>query len=84
MIHKVALQGAAKAAILHCYHLVSLHQGRLINQALVNVEGGHVVDDDRTPEVLLLMLGLKDVLEQSGLAGTEEAAEQRHWQQVIC
>ena len=51
-LDKVVLQGAAEAAVLHCDHLVALYEGRLVDQALVNVEGGQVVDDDGASEFL--------------------------------
>ena len=83
LVDKVALESAAEAAVLHRNHLVALHESRLVNQTLVNVEGGHVVDNDSTPEVLLLMLRLQNVLHQSCLAGPQEATEQGHRQEVF-
>ena len=72
------LQSAADAAVLHPDHgLVGLDQRRVVDQTLVDVELGHVVDDDGALEVLLVVLGLEDVLQQRGLAGAQEPAEQR-------
>ena len=64
-------------------HLIALHQSRLIDQTLVDVEGGHVVDDDGALEVLVVVLGLEDVLKQGGLARPEEAAEQGDGNQAV-
>ena len=83
LLHQVGLQGAADAAVLHPNHrLVALDQGGLINEALVDVELCHVVDNDGTFEVLLLMFSLEDMLQQSCLAGAQEVAEQRDRYQV--
>ena len=47
----------------------------MVDQALVNVQLCHVVHNDRALEVCVLMLVLENVLEQSGFARAEEAAE---------
>ena len=65
-------------------HLIALHQSRLIDQTLVDVEGGHVVDDDGAPEVLVLVLGLQDVLHHGGLARPQEPAQQGHGDKIFC
>ena len=65
------------------HSLVCLHEGGLVDEALVYVECGHVVHDDGALEVLGLMLGLQDVLQQRGLARTQEPAQQRHRQQGL-
>ena len=72
------LQSAADAAVLHPDHgLVRLYQRRVVDQTLVDVELGHVVHDDGALEVLLVVLGLEDVLQQGGFPGAQEPAEQR-------
>ena len=77
------LQSAADAAVLHPDHgLVGLDQRRVVDQTLVDVELGHVVDDDGALEVLLVVLGLEDVFQQRGLARPQEAAEQRDGHQA--
>ena len=83
LVDKVALESAAEAAVLHRNHLVALHESRLVNQTLVNVQGGHVVHDDGALEAFLGMLGLQDVFHQGGLSGTKESTEQRHRQQFV-
>ena len=84
LVHQVGLQRAAEAAVLHGDHLVALHQSRLVDQALVDVEGGHVVDDDGAPEGRVLVLGLQDVLHHGGLARPQEPAQQGHGDKVFC
>ena len=76
LLDQVSLESAADAAVLHPHHrLVRLDQVRRVDQALVNVQLCHVVDNDRALEVCVLMLVLENVLEQSGFARAEEAAE---------
>ena len=78
------LQSAADAAILHPYHgLVRLYQRRVVDQTLVDVELGHVVDNDGGLEILHTVLSLEDVLQQSCLAGPEKPAEQGDGHQGI-
>ena len=77
LLHQVGLESATDATVLHSNHrLITLNQRRRIDQTLVNVQLGHVVDNDGTLEVLVLMLGLEDVLEQCRFAGTKESTEQ--------
>ena len=76
LLDQVTLESAADATILHTNHrLVTLNQRGVVNQTLVDVELRHVIDNDGTLEVLLLMLGFEDVLQQGRLAGAEEATE---------
>ena len=83
LLYKIVLQSAANTSILHPNHiLVTLDQGGLINQTLVNVKLGHVIDDDSSPEGLVLMFILEDVLEQGGLTRAKEPAEKSHWNLV--
>ena len=83
LLHQVGGEGAADAAILHPHHrLVALDQRGVVNQLLVYVELGHVVDNDCALEVLHIVLSLEDVLQQRGLPRAEEAAEQRDRYQV--
>ena len=76
LLHQVGLEGAADAAILHPDHgLVTLDQGGLVNQTLVNVELGHVVDNDGTLEILFIVFGLEDMFQQSCFPRTKEATK---------
>ena len=82
--HQVRLEAAADAAVLHPNHrLVALDQGGLINEALVDIELGHVIDNDGTFEVLLFMLSLQNMFQQGCFAGPEEAAEEGDGYQVL-
>ena len=84
LLHQIGLEGAADATVLHPNHrLLALDQVGVVDEALVDVEGGHVVDDDGALEVLVLVLGLQDVLHHGGLARAQEPAQQGHGQQVI-
>ena len=84
LIAEVRLKSAADAAVLHPNHrLLALDQVCVVDQVLVNVQLRHVVDDDGALEVLVVMLGLEDVLEQGGLARPEEAAEQGDGNQAV-
>ena len=83
LVHQVGLEGAAETAVLHGNNLIALYEGGLVDETLVDVEGGHVVHDDGALKVLVLVLGLEDVLHHGGLARTQEPAQQRHGQQVI-
>ena len=83
LIHKIWLKSAAKASILHGNNLITLNQGRLIYETLVNVEGSHIVDNDGTFETFLCMLGLKNVLQHGCLASSKEPTQQRHWQEIF-
>ena len=65
-------------------YLVALHEGGLVDETLVYVEGSHVVHDDGALEVLVLVLGLEDVLHHGGLARTQEPAQQRHGDKIFC
>ena len=66
---EVGLQSAANASILHSDHgLVALDEARVVDQALVDVDLRHVVNDDGDLEVILIMLGLEDVLQEGGLS----------------
>ena len=65
------------------HSLVCLHEGGLVDEALVYVECCHVVHDDCALEVLGLVLGLQDVLQQRGLARAQEPAQQSHRQQGL-
>ena len=56
------------------YYLITLNQGRLIDQTLVNVELCHVVDDDCTFELLVRVFGLQDMLQQCRFPSSKEAA----------
>ena len=47
------------------------------HQGSINVELSHVIDQNRKPEPLAILL-LQDVLEQGGLAGSKEAGQQGH------
>ena len=65
------------ATVLHPDHrLVGLNKIGRIDQTLVNVQLGHVVDNDGTSEVLVLVLVLEDILEQCRFARAKEATEQ--------
>ena len=55
----------------------------LFNPALVDVELGHVIDNDGTFEVLLFMLSLQNMFQQSCFARPKEAAEERDGYQVL-
>ena len=71
---EVLSECAADAAVLHLHNLLlALDQVLVLDQAGVDVQLGHVVDEDGDLEALLL---LQDVLEQRGLAGAEEAGEE--------
>ena len=83
LVHKVGLEGAAEAAVLHGNHLVTLDQGGLVDQALVDVEGGHVIDDDGALEVRVLVLGLEDMLHHGGLTRAQEPAQEGDRHEVI-
>ena len=84
LFHQVRLEAAADAAVLHPNHrLVALDQGGLINEALVDIELGHVIDNDGTFEVLLFMLSLQNMFQQSCFARPKEAAEERDGYQVL-
>ena len=66
LLYKIILQSAANTSVLHSNHgLVTLDQGGVVNQALVDVELGHVVDNHGRLEVFFLMFCLQDVLQQS-------------------
>ena len=82
LVHQVGLQRAAETPVLHGDHLVALHQGRLVDQALVDVECGHVVHDDGAPEGRVLVLGLQDVLHHGRLARPQEPAQQGHGEEA--
>ena len=76
LLDQVTLESAADATILHTNHrLITLDQRGVVDQTLVDVELRHVIDNDGTLEVLLLMLGFEDVLQQGRLAGAKEATE---------
>ena len=69
LLDEVGLECAADATVLHPHHcLLALDQVGVVDQALVDVELSHVVDNDSTLEVLVVMFRLKDVFEQGGLA----------------
>ena len=69
LLHQIGLQGAADATVLHPNHcLLALNQVGVVDEALVNVEFSHVVDNDGTLEVLLAMFGLENMLQQGGLS----------------
>ena len=71
---EVLAERAADAAVLHLHDLLlALDQVLVLDQAGVDVQLGHVVDEDGDLEALLL---LQDILEQRGLAGAEEAGEE--------
>ena len=77
LLDQVTLESATDTTILHTNHrLVTLDQRGVVDQILVNVELGHVIDNDCTLEALILVLGLEDVFQQGGLAGPEEATEE--------
>ena len=81
---EIGLQRAADAAVLHSHHgLVTLDEAGLVDEALVNVDLRHVVDDDGALEFLLVMLCLQDVLQEGGLARAQEPAEQSHGNKVV-
>ena len=62
LLHQIGLQGAADATVLHPNHcLLALDQVGVVDEALVNVEFRHVVDDDGTLEVFIVVLCLEDV-----------------------
>ena len=83
LLHQVGGEGATDATVLHPHHrLVALDQRGVVNQLLVDVELGHVVDDDGGLKVLDIVLRLEDVLQQRGLPRPEEAAKQRDRYQV--
>ena len=66
LLYKIVLQSAANTSVLHPNHgLVTLDQRGVVNQALVNVELGHVVDNHGSLEVFFSVLCLQDVLQQS-------------------
>ena len=78
------MESAANTSVLHPNHgLVTLDQGGVVNQALVDVELGHVVDNDGTFEVLLLMFSLEDMLQQSCFPGPQKPAEKSDRDQVV-
>ena len=84
LLHQVGGEGAADATVLHPHHrLVALDQRGVVNQLLVDVELGHVVDNDGGLEILHVVLRLEDVLQQRCLPGPEEAAEEGDGHQGI-
>ena len=79
LFHQVRLEAAADAAVLHPNHrLVALDQGGLINEALVDVELGHIVDNHGSLEVFFSVLGLKDMLQQSSFSRPKKSTQQGH------
>ena len=84
LLDEIGLEGAADATVLHPHHrLLALDQVGVVDQALVDVELCHVVDDDGALELLVVMLGLKDVFEQGGLARAKEAAKESDRDQLV-
>ena len=68
LLDQVGGEGAADAAVLHPHHrLVALDQRCLVYQTLVNVQLGHVIDNDGAFEAILGMFRLQDVFQQSCL-----------------
>ena len=55
----------------------------MVDEALVNVEFRHVIDDDGTLEVIIVMFCLEDVFQQRCFARTEEATKQGDRNQVV-
>ena len=65
LVHQVRLKSAADTTVLHPNHgLITLDQRCFVDQRLVNVQFGHVVDNDGALELLLGVLGLQDVFQQ--------------------
>ena len=79
LLYKIVLQSAANTSVLHPNHgLVTLDQGGVVDQALVNVELGHVVDNHGSLEVFFSVLGLQDVLQQSSFSRPKKSTQQGH------
>jgi len=74
---KVLAQRAADAAVAHLdqFLLGAVELDLLVHQLGVDVDLGHVVDDDRDAPPLAIV---EDVVEQRGLAGAEETGQHRH------
>ena len=54
-----------QSSVLHPhYRLFALDQVGVVDETLVDVELRHIVDNDCTIQVLVFMLGLKDVLQE--------------------
>jgi hypothetical protein len=77
-LEKIVAQRAADAAIGHLDELlVGARQvgSPFTNEARVDVDLAHIVDDDRDPQAFTVV---KNVIEQRRLAGTEEAGKDSH------
>mmetsp|Transcript_25675 Transcript_25675/g.76604 ORF Transcript_25675/g.76604 Transcript_25675/m.76604 type:complete len:356 (-) Transcript_25675:8-1075(-) len=79
LLHQVAPERAAHAPVVHRDHVVALHQIGMPDEALVDVELGHVIDDHGAPELAAIRSsGLQDVLQQRGLPRAQYTRQNRH------
>lgn len=51
-----------------------LNYNRLVNEALVNIELSHVIDNDSTSEIFLFVFGLQNMFHEGRFPGSQESA----------
>mmetsp|Transcript_79099 Transcript_79099/g.246308 ORF Transcript_79099/g.246308 Transcript_79099/m.246308 type:complete len:403 (-) Transcript_79099:17-1225(-) len=78
--NQVPPHGAAHAPVVHDNHLLCERKLVLLEQGIVDGDLAKLVLDDGD---LLLLLLLQDVVQQGGLARSEEAGEDRHWHLLL-
>ena len=75
--HQVAPHGAADAAVVHLDDLLVTLQQQIVVDALL---AELVLDDGDFQTVIVL----EDLVEQRGLAASQEAGQDRGWNEIVC